>query len=234
MGKKYNPGPDYTKIRVHLVYAVKHDGRHKARLVAGGHLTETPVDSVYSSVVSLRGIRILTFLAELNGSQVWATDIGSAYLESYTAEKVYIIAGPEFGDREGHTLIITKALHGLRLSSLRWAERFSDALREMGFFPSKAERDIWMRDKGDHYKSGIRPDDLKQWYHAAHPTDGTEPQTAPWDALVKLIQHIWDTGELPKELLWIVLGSPDPQTQHHGAPWHWTLGDSVESLRGHH
>ena len=36
MGKKCNPGPDYTKIRVHLVHAVKHDGRHKAHLVAGG------------------------------------------------------------------------------------------------------------------------------------------------------------------------------------------------------
>ena len=61
--------------------------------------------------------------------------------------------------------------------------------------------------------SGIRPDDLKQWCHAAHPTDGTEPQTAPWDALVKLIQHIWDTGELPKELLWIVLVLiPKPNT----------------------
>ena len=47
-------------------------------------------------------------------------------------------------------MIITKALHGLRSSGLRWAERFSDVLREMGFFPSKAERDIWMRDKGDH------------------------------------------------------------------------------------
>ena len=36
----------YKKITVHLVYACKHDGRHKARLVAGGHLTETPIDSV--------------------------------------------------------------------------------------------------------------------------------------------------------------------------------------------
>jgi len=51
-----NPGPDYKKIRVQMVCAVKHDGQHKARLVAGGHLTETPIDSVYSSVVSLRGI----------------------------------------------------------------------------------------------------------------------------------------------------------------------------------
>ena len=160
-GKGYNPGKDYTHIRVHLVYAVKHDGRHKARLVAGGHLTETPVDSVYSSVVSLRGVRILTFIAELNESQVWCTDIGNAYLESYTKEKVYITAGPEFGDRAGHTLIIVKALYGLKSSGLRWHERFADVLRDMGFFPSKAEPDIWMRDKGDCYEYiAVYVDDL--------------------------------------------------------------------------
>mgnify|MGYP000275621701 CR=1 FL=1 len=49
-----NPGPGYKKIRVHVVYEVKQDGGHKARLVAGGHLTEAPINSVYSSVVSLR------------------------------------------------------------------------------------------------------------------------------------------------------------------------------------
>jgi len=65
-----NPCPDYKKIRVHMVYAVKHDGRHKARLVAGGHLTETPINSICSSVVSLRGIRLLTFVAELNDLEV--------------------------------------------------------------------------------------------------------------------------------------------------------------------
>ena len=43
----------YKKICVHLVYDAKHDGRHKARLVADGHLTDIPIDSVYSGVVSL-------------------------------------------------------------------------------------------------------------------------------------------------------------------------------------
>lgn len=94
----FRPGTDYKKIRCHLIFAVKHNGRHKRRLVAGGHLTATPVDSVYSSVISLSGIRILTFIAGLNGRHVWATDIGNAYLESYTQEKVFIVAGPEFGD----------------------------------------------------------------------------------------------------------------------------------------
>jgi hypothetical protein len=49
------PPTGFKKIRVHIVYDVKHDGRHKARLVADGHLTGIPLDSVYSGVVSLRG-----------------------------------------------------------------------------------------------------------------------------------------------------------------------------------
>ena len=36
------------------------------------------------------------------------TDIGNAYLESYTKEKVVFRAGPEFGDQEGHLLVIIK------------------------------------------------------------------------------------------------------------------------------
>ena len=135
-----------------MVYAVKHDGRHKARLVAGGHLTETPVDSVYSSVVSLKGLRTVIFAAELNSLQVWGTDIGNAYLEAKTKEKVCIVAGPEFGDLEGHVLVINKALYGLRSSGLRWHEQFADTLRDMGFQPSKAEDDIWMRRNGNVYE----------------------------------------------------------------------------------
>ena len=160
-GTDWHPPKEYKKIKVHLVYAVKHDGRHKARLVADGHLTATPVESVYSSVVSLRGVRILTFLSELNGLDLWATDIGNAYLESYTKEKVYIKAGPEFGDREGHFLVISKALYGLKSSGLRWHKRFADVLRDMGFFLSKAETDIWMRQQGDHYEYiAVYVDDL--------------------------------------------------------------------------
>jgi len=97
-GVGYNLGSDYKRIRVHMVHAVKHDGRHKARLVAGGHLAEKPIDSVCSSVVSLRGVRLLAFIGELNDLKIWSTDTGNAHLETHTKEKVYIIAGPEFGD----------------------------------------------------------------------------------------------------------------------------------------
>jgi hypothetical protein len=48
------PQTGYKKIRTHLVYDCKHDGRHKARMVADGHLTDIPLESVYSGVISLR------------------------------------------------------------------------------------------------------------------------------------------------------------------------------------
>jgi hypothetical protein len=147
-----SPPTGYKKIRTHLVYDCKHDGRHKARMVADGHLTDIPLESVYSGVVSLRGLRIVTFLSELNGLVLWATDIGNAYLEAFTMERNYIVAGPEFGQLEGHYLIIVKALYGLRTSGLRWHERFADCLRNEGFSPCKAEPDIWMRLNGDLYE----------------------------------------------------------------------------------
>jgi Reverse transcriptase (RNA-dependent DNA polymerase) len=129
---KVNTPSGYKKIRVHFVFDVKHDGRYKARLVADGHLTQIHIDAAYSGVVSLRGFRLVLFLAELNHLQIWATDIGSAYLEAYTSEKVYVIAGPEFKDREGQ-------LYGLRSSGARWHDRFADCVRELGFFPCKSE-----------------------------------------------------------------------------------------------
>jgi Reverse transcriptase (RNA-dependent DNA polymerase) len=48
-----------------------------------------------------------------------------------------------------HILVIFKALYGLRSSGKMWSQRWSDCLREMGFEPSKADPQIWMRRCGD-------------------------------------------------------------------------------------
>ena len=54
---KGTPIPEgYNKIPCHFVYDLKYDGRHKARFVTGGHQTDTPIDSVYSGMVSILGI----------------------------------------------------------------------------------------------------------------------------------------------------------------------------------
>ena len=87
-----SPADGNKKITVQCVYAVKHDiGQYKSRVIAGGHLIETPAESVYSGVFSLRGVRLVVFLAELNNLEVWQSDVGNAYLEALTQEKVYVI-----------------------------------------------------------------------------------------------------------------------------------------------
>ena len=47
-----NSPKGYHRIKVHLVFAVKLDGRHKARLAADGPLTPEPAVNIYSGVVS--------------------------------------------------------------------------------------------------------------------------------------------------------------------------------------
>ena len=129
-------------------------------------LTATPSriwvkQSTCSAVVSLLGVRVITFLSELNGLELWNTDIGNAHLESHTSEKACFVAGAEFGELAGHALIICKAQCGLKSSGKCWHDRLHDVLRSMGFTPSKAEEDIWMRDCGDHYEYiGVYVDDL--------------------------------------------------------------------------
>ena len=149
LGKNGKPPLGYQQITVHLVFDVKATLQRKARLVAGGHLTEPPRESVYSGVVTLRSLRLICFLAELNELMLMAADIGNAYLEAYTKEMVYFIAGPEFGPLQGHVLVIVKALYGLRTSGARFHERLADTLRDLGFFPSYADPDVWMRENGD-------------------------------------------------------------------------------------
>lgn len=135
----------FKKIRVHMVFDVKHDGRHKARLVADGSLTPVPLSGVYAGVVSIRGFRICILLGEMNNLQPYATDVSSAYLMATTSEKVCIIGGPEFGELQGHLLIIYKALYGLRTSGKQFGDLLSGYLQELGFTPSLAEPQIFMR-----------------------------------------------------------------------------------------
>jgi Reverse transcriptase (RNA-dependent DNA polymerase) len=126
---------------------------------SGGNLIDPNTESVYSGVVSRQGIQLIIFLAKLNKLELRGADDGNAYLEALTKEKVYIIAGPEFRDLAGHTLLIFKALYGLRSSGRCW--HHADVLRVMGFVQSKAESDIWMQENDGLYEYiAVYVDDL--------------------------------------------------------------------------
>ena len=88
---------------------------------------------------------MVVFLSQLNDLEIWGADVGNAYLEAYTDEKLCIIAGPEFKELQDHLLIMIKALYGTHSGGARWHDRLSDILQELKFKPSKADPDVWMR-----------------------------------------------------------------------------------------
>ena len=114
-------------------------------MVADGHLTLEPIDIIYSGVVSQKILSPAIFLGKLNHRDLWRVDIGNAYLEAFTDEKLYIVAGPEFQELEGYILVFLRALYGLKSSGKRWADGIHGILRDMKILPSKADSCIWLR-----------------------------------------------------------------------------------------
>jgi hypothetical protein len=62
-----NVMPAFEFIKCHLIFDIKSDLTRKERIVAGGHMTDEPHESVYSSVVYRDSVRIAFTIASLNG-----------------------------------------------------------------------------------------------------------------------------------------------------------------------
>jgi Reverse transcriptase (RNA-dependent DNA polymerase) len=138
----------HKEIRCHLIFDIKSDTlQRKARLgVAGGHMTEPPKDSTYSSVVSRDSVRLLFLIAALNDMDVLACDIQNAYLNAPTKEKVWFRGGKEMGPDKGKVIVIVRALYGLKSSGARFRDHLAQTLRDAaGFTGCKADPDVWLR-----------------------------------------------------------------------------------------
>ena len=146
----------FQEISCHIVFDVKMDLTRKARFVAGGHTTETPDVGIYSSVVSRDSIRIAFTIAALNDLEVLACDVGNAYLNAPCREKIWFVAGAEFGDRQGQVVKIVRALYGLKSSGAAWRQMLKDMVEgDLKFCNTRADSDVYIRratdSEGNHY-----------------------------------------------------------------------------------
>ena len=127
---------------------MKHDLRHKSRLVANPKSLKLSPDKeeVYSGVVGMDIVRLGFTVGALRGLDCAVGDVGNAFLEGRTHERCYIVARPEFGpDLQGKRLIIYKALYGLTTSAARYHEVMAAELRSMDFRPSRVDPELWIR-----------------------------------------------------------------------------------------
>ena len=150
--------PGYQQIPCHMIFDVKLDNfTRKARMVAGGHKTETPATLTYASVVSRDSVRIALMMAALHDLEVKAADIQNAYLTAPCTEKIWTVCGPEFGPNEGKKAIMVRALYGLKSSGSAFRNHLADCMRHLGYTQCMADPDVWM-------KAMTRPDDGFKYY----------------------------------------------------------------------
>jgi hypothetical protein len=129
-----------------MIFAVKHDGRRKARLVLGGHVTDATGYDTYASTVKTENVRLIFLTSVLNDTHIRSGDIMSAYLHAKSKEKIYTRAGVEFGpDLVGKLMLLYKALYGAKGSGNAWYLEFSDHNSDHGFKKSKLDSSMWYR-----------------------------------------------------------------------------------------
>ena len=148
LGKNAAVPKGYQLIKFRIVFDVKQSLKQKGRIVARGDMTDPPQEAVHSGVASLQSPHIVCLLAELNGLKLTGGDIGNAYLEADTLEKVCVCASSEF-EPSSYLLVIEKALHGLHTSGAKFHAKFADTLHALGFIPTHAAPHVWTRDAGN-------------------------------------------------------------------------------------
>jgi hypothetical protein len=146
----------YQQIPCMLIFNIKMDFTRKTRLVAGGHVTDTPSVLTYASVVTRESVRIALLIAALNDMSVLGADILNAYLNAPTTEKIWTVLGAEWGSDAGKHAIIVRALYGLKSSGAAWSNHLASYLRSLSFTSCLADPDVWIRE--------AKRDDGKEFY----------------------------------------------------------------------
>ena len=107
-------------------------------------MTETPSSITYSSVVYQDSVRIALTIAALNGLDLLVCDIQNAYLTDKCREKIWTIAGTEFGSEYGRLIIVEMAIYGLNSSGTAFRYKLAGVLHDLLYVPSKADSDVWI------------------------------------------------------------------------------------------
>ena len=124
-------------IKCRWVYAIKSDGRKRARLVAKGFSQIPGIDfeDTFSPVARFETVRLLLATAALDDWEIEALDVKTAFLYGALDEELYMDQPPGHikSGQEGKVYRLKKALYGLKQASLAWNKAANESLEQLGF-----------------------------------------------------------------------------------------------------
>jgi hypothetical protein len=115
-------------------------------------MTKAPATKTYASVVSCETVCITFFLAASNDLNVKVGDVLNTYITAPATKKVWTILGSKFGIDAGKSVIIVRALYGLKSAGAAFCTHLASFMCQMGCTSCKDDPDLW-------YEAETRPDD---------------------------------------------------------------------------
>ncbi|KAL7535630.1 hypothetical protein ACHAWF_005219, partial [Thalassiosira exigua] len=97
--------------------------------------------------MSRDSMRIALLVVALNDLDIFACDIGNAYLNAPCKEHIWFVAGHECShEMKGRVMKLVRALCGLKSSGASWRKMFKDFIvPRLEFTPSRVGRDMYYR-----------------------------------------------------------------------------------------
>lgn len=136
-------------IKGRWVFAMKSDGRKKARFVAKGFTQVFGIDyeNTFAPVARFESVRNLAAMAALNGWELHSLDVKTAFLFGELEEEIYLEQPEGFVVKGQETKVcrLRKSIYGLKQAALQWNKQLHKSLLEMGFTRSLSDPGTYVK-----------------------------------------------------------------------------------------
>src|ERR1700733_14823667 len=140
--------PGRKTIKNKWVFAVKSNGRKRARLVVKGYsqIHGIEFDEIFSPVVRYETVRLMFALARLEGMYMTGIDVKTAFLYGKLDEEVYMSQPEGFvlKGRERKVMQLKRALYGLKQAALAWWKELESFMKTIGFRRTSSDAGIFV------------------------------------------------------------------------------------------
>ena len=77
--------------------------------------------------------------------EVEAVDVLNTYVIAPNREKIWTVLGLEFGDSAGKSVMIVRALYGLKSAGASFRAHLAQCMQELGYQSCDTDPDLWKR-----------------------------------------------------------------------------------------